>query len=494
MDSKQSFEKHAKYVNFYHKKFANLDTNAESEEYWGLGIENESYLMFQEFDTVTREFIRNNRMPERYSVDYWRNFKTSQLVETLKKLPAKMKVPLYINSYGFRKMDLLGEHMTLYTKGVKENPMYSGQSIDEYLRRVSPEFIEMFEKNVIYDGDTFEFATFNFYKANVIDTIDELKSVKANFLAEINKRLVSKFTIFKKPLVYPQFNYGFVKYQTNQKNVGVCNNGTYHINITLPTKLKAGKIHDEAEFKAQHANAIRAIQWIEPFLVGLYGSPDVLHLLDSTYSGGSQRLNFSRYIGLGTYNSNKMEKGKLLDTFTYDNIGNQVSYFLKIHQKSPYIPPKTIGYDFNYNKFTRHGIELRIFDYFPEQYLESVMNLIILVCQHSLLEPVPDPREDCLWNELAADAITKGSDMKMSDKMIRRISEIFDIGGLDRRYCLWPFSQSRKMKHVAKLLSSGLYTKYSKGPLSMKMSPNMKPIKIVDYNSIIKAEYKKLFL
>ena len=121
------------------------------------------------------------------------------------------------------------------------------------------------------------------------------------------------------------------------------------------------------------------------------------------------------------------------------------------------------------------------------------MNLIILVCEHSLLQPVPDPREDSLWNDLAADAITKGSDTKVSDAMVRRISEIFDTGSLQLSSCLWPFRQSRKMKHVAKLLSSRLYTKYSKGSISMKMSPNMKPIKIVDYNSIIKAEYKKLF-
>ena len=42
---------------------------------------------------------------------------------------------------------------------------------------------------------------------------------------------------------------------------------------------------------------------------------------------------------------------------------NKPHYFNKLHENSPYQPPETIGYDFNYNKFAKHGIELRIFDY-----------------------------------------------------------------------------------------------------------------------------------
>ena len=29
----------------------------------------------------------------------------------------------------------------------------------------------------------------------------------------------------------------------------------------------------------------------------------------------------------------------------------------------------------------KHGIELRIFDYFPEKYLEDIINFIVLLCQ-----------------------------------------------------------------------------------------------------------------
>ena len=59
-----------------------------------------------------------------------------------------------------------------------------------------------------------------------------------------------------------------------------------------------------------------------------------------------------------------------LNDFEYKNTSH---YFNKLHKNSPYIPPTTIGYDFNYNKFIKHGIELRIFDSFPEEYLEDII-------------------------------------------------------------------------------------------------------------------------
>ncbi len=482
MDSKQSYEKHAKYVNFYET------LKMPDDEYWGIGIENETYLMFENMTTVPRKFIEKNQKPERYSVNYWRNYKSPELASTLKKLPDDIHVPIYINSYLFRNADLLGEHATLYLKGTPPNRTYSDESIDQYLRRVSPVFKQLFQNNMIYDGDTFEFTTFDFYKANVIKAINELKIIKASFLNEMNKRLVSKFTMFKEPLIYPPFNYGFAKFASNPNNIAICNNGTYHINITLPTKLtENGQIKNPDEFKAVHANAIRAIQWIEPLLVALYGSPDILHMIDSKYPGGSQRLGFSRYIGLGTYDSELMEKGKLLDSFNYKGTK---CYFNELHADSPYNPPETIGYDFNYNKFTKHGIELRIFDYFPEKYLEPIMNLLILVCQHSMLKTIPDPRADAAWNHLCVKAIRKGSLSKIKPTIRAKLFSVF--GMKNNWFTWWPFNMS--ILSVATAISSSLYTAYKDGDLCAKMSPNMNPVILVDYNGEVKREFSKMVL
>lgn len=481
----------------------NNQYKGHDQEYWGLGIENESYLMFEDLVKVEKSFIQDNQLPERYSVDYWKNYKSVKLQDTIRKLPCSdIRVPIYINSYLFRHTDLLGEHVTLKGSKSKENPIYSGETIDHYLRRVSPEFINFFKTNLIYDGDTFEFTTYNFYKTNVKSVVKELCDVKKTILAELNKRLVSKFTIFKKQLVFPKLNYGLALFFSNLENIAICNNGTYHINLTLPTILNAeGNIKYPEEFKAAHANAIRAIQWIEPLLVGLYGTPDIMSLLDSSYAGGSQRLAFSRYIGLGTYDTNIMEKGKLLDTFEYQGKAN---YFTELHSRSkdsPYLPPKTIGYDFNYNKFKNHGIELRILDYFPEEYLESIMNLLILVCQHSQHgqhgqpgqnSTIPDPRLNAEWLKLCVKAIKKGSKTKIPHSFYSELYKVFGIKQDSWIFYKWPFFMKAPMLHVANRLASDLYKMYSKDSISAKMSPDMKPVVLVDYNSIVKSEFKKL--
>jgi hypothetical protein len=395
----------------------------------------------------------------------------------------------------FRNADLLGEHRTLHGYKTRVNPRYSDESIDEYLKRVSPDYTGFFSKNFIYDGDTFEFTTYNFYKTNVKSVIKELCDVKKKILAEINLRLVSKFTLFKKPLVFPKFNYGFARFMSNPENTAICNNGTYHINLTLPTKLdKDGEIDNPEQFKLEHANAIRAIQWIEPLLVGLYGSPDILCLLDPSYAAGSQRLAFSRYIGVGTYDSKTMEKGKLLDSYSYSDTG-KTNYYTEMHYNksitTPYIPPATIGYDFNYNKFKKHGIELRIFDYFPEEHLEPIMNLIILACQHSLHSTIPEPGDSKEWVNLCMKAVRRGSATKIVYDFYSRLYTVFGIE--DPCFLYNRFLKTKaSMLHVANTLATGLYKNYSKGSICKKMSPEMKPVVLIDYNSLIKKEFKKL--
>lgn len=483
---KQTYEKHEKYLKFYSSK------TQYDEEYWGLGIENESYIMFETLEKVDKLFIQRNQMPERYSVDYWKNYRYVKLQDTLNKLPSTLRVPTYVSSYLFRNVDLLGEHKTIFGSRGKENPIYSDETIDTFLKRVSPAFTKFFEKHLIYDGDTFEFTTCNFYKTDVVSVIKELAIIKSEILAELNKRLISKFTIFKKPLVFPRLNYGFAKFQSNLKNIAICNNGTYHINLTLPTALDAdGQIKNQDEFKANHANAIRAIQWIEPLLIGLYGTPDILSQLDTSYAAGSQRLAFSRYIGLGTFDTSVMEKGKLLDTFSYKDKKNYYEE-LHSHKDSPYFPARTIGYDINYNKFKNHGIELRILDYFPEEYLEAVLNFLILVCQCSLHIVIPDPRLNATWTSVCAKAIKQGSQLKLPHSFYTEVYKVFGLNQDTWLLYRWPFFAKAPMLHVANRLASKLYKKYSKDSVCSKMSPDMKAVVLVDYNSQVKREFAKL--
>jgi hypothetical protein len=214
-----------------------------------------------------------------------------------------------------------------------------------------------------------------------------------------------------------------------------------------------------------------------------------MHILNKSYAGGSLRLMLSRYIGLGTYDSNKMIKGKMLNDFNYLDNNH---WYTKLHENSGYIPPEKIGYDINYNKFTKHGIEIRIFDYFPENYLEDIINFIILVCQYSYYTQIENPLDNELWKDFVIECIKKGSEAKVNYALYCKMKYIFDINHI---YCWGPLFESKKDRTVMAVLNeikNHLYENYKEFSICKKMSPNMKQINFIDYNKEIKEEYKKL--
>lgn len=489
LTSLKGHEKHAKYIDFYKGIYKGIYkglSGACDTEYWGLGIENETYLMNTEFKPVSKKFMVEQHNRERYSVNYWDNFKKEPLKAVLNQLPATNLLPQYVNAYMFQNVDMSGQHKTLYVKGGGANPKFQGTTIDSYLREKSDIIRSMFDTNLIYDGDTFELTTFDFYKTTVTSVLEELDTIKKKFLDEVNRVLVSPKGLFPFPLIYPPLNYGFAVFTTNPNNLAICNAGTYHINITLPTPVNPdGSIKDLEAFRERHANAIRAIQWIEPMLVALYGTPDILHNYDSSYAGGSLRMALSRYIGLGTYDTAKMKKGKLLNCFDWRGKG---TYMSKIHINSPYIPPRTIGYDMNYNKFMKHGIELRFFDYFPEKYLESVINLIVLACAYSDTVDIPDPRKNVVWVDTVAQCIRHGSERLLSRAFIQNIYKVF---GVYSCYWWWPFTHEDSVPNVLGKVVTCLYGGYKDSDICSKLSPGMKPIEIVDYTKKMKLYYRR---
>ena len=51
--------------------------------YWGIGLENETYLQFEESLVVTGQFIREKMGRERYSIDYLKCYKKGSLEAAL---------------------------------------------------------------------------------------------------------------------------------------------------------------------------------------------------------------------------------------------------------------------------------------------------------------------------------------------------------------------------------------------------------------------------
>lgn len=54
-------------------------------------------------------------------------------------------------------------------------------------------FSSHYKENFVYDGDTIEFITQDFYKTNVKDVIEELKTIKNRFIEEIQPIFPKKF-------------------------------------------------------------------------------------------------------------------------------------------------------------------------------------------------------------------------------------------------------------------------------------------------------------
>ena len=288
--------------------------------YWGLGVEHETYLETSKLKQITLKELKENRQRERYCVDYYNVYDTATLNRALDGLfePDKeILIPILANSHTFQKTDINGEHMTTYERVPKTNPKFSGKTMFQWMREENPDVFDAdYDKSYTFDGDTIEFMTQKFYKASVSSVIEELTTIERDFMRALNSlpregilKLYAPFQIAKK-------NYPFASYITNLKNNAMFNNGTFHINITIPTKLnESAQIADFETFKSKHQNLARALQWVSPLLVAVYGTYDPLcesKTNGELFAAGSQRVAVSRYIGMGTYDTDKMEQGKIL--------------------------------------------------------------------------------------------------------------------------------------------------------------------------------------
>lgn len=457
--------KHDKYTKYY----------KPNDTYWGCGIENETYFIFESQLKVKGKDIKLCNKRERYSIDYYRNFDSDKLENFYQIIEdnSYYKVPIYLNAHFFQKCDKNGEHSTLYTRPPQKiNPKYLGESIHSLLIDESVPAQDMYEKTFVYDGDSIEIITNNFYKNTVDDCINELVNSKRILLYSINEVFSSNkiFTKYDKVL-YQDHNYGLCKQITNLNNLSICNNGTYHFNFVLPTKLnKKCEIKNPKKFIKIHQNAIRAIQWLEPLFVALYGSPDFFSTSSEYFAGGSQRCALSRYIGVGTYDTKTMIRGKLLDTF--DPRSNPNLWYNSYHKTSGYICPSTIGFDINFNKFTNHGIEIRFFDYFPEAYLQSVMNVIVLACELSIKKKkIPIATELECWNRQTINSVSMGSDGGIDVEYVKAISKAFGIK-----------IKGNNLRELFQCIADELFLKYSDGKFAKRISPSMPRPIIINHN------------
>lgn len=449
-------EKHDKYRSTYQPNTL----------YWGLGIEHEVYLELGT-QNVPKQYVLTNHNPERYSHDYirqsykpgvyeaavieWiqqqqqqgnvhgRPFPPPSSAQGQKHVDCSMVVPLLMKSHSFFKTDVHNEHQTVFSKTTPPNPKFSGQTLLDSLQAVDPYFVETMGKEWVFDGDTIEFNTLGFFNTTLDGVLDELVTTEQTFVQHLNAALAAipdKHPCLSSEIQIMRKNHAFAMYLTNLSNVNMFNNGTLHFNLTLPTQLDAScNIVNVDEFVQQHKRAIHAIQWLEPLIVAVYGSPDPFAALDQMphcFSKASQRCAVSRYIGLGTYDTDTMVTGKC-NTIPSPR---EQRWFPLTYLKLP-----EMGLDINFRKHHNHGIELRCLDHMEDSASMREVWILLIHLMDLVLESQTGfgtkPTENPVWVELTRQCMVHGPTYVLTKHQMRTLQDVWSIGkGKDVRTIL----------------------------------------------------------
>lgn len=430
-----------------------MKANQKHKYYWGIGLENETYMQFEESLIVSGSFIQEKIGCERYSIDYRTCYKSGVLTEVLETAFDKnknYKVSRMINSHSLDKLDLNYQHKTLATtKPPVDNPEYLGKSILEAFLETQPYNIQsmLTQKNnpmgsVNFDGDSIEFVTKYFENRTIPDSCEELKATKKLFIDKINESSVLNGT-----LNFPSYNIGLNMFMSNQEHLVLFNNGTYHFHITLPTLTENSRIIDYTAFEAKHANAIYLLQWFEPLFIATLGSPDIMGVISSKYhlnekfALGSMRNAMSRYTGVGTFNKT-MAKGKIL-TYQVDEFRKLLKFDKEeniwwrdqVESDLGYELLSDIGLDFNQEKMYQSGFEFRSFDEFPATYLNDVLLAIIVICEHSLnLPDVSWGHDSVVWNNLVFKSLKNGHLAEVNETEKQEVLDLLQLNSFKAEF------------------------------------------------------------
>jgi hypothetical protein len=430
---KNSESKHFKYKNAY----------KPNNTYWGLGIENEIYLEFSKKKIIKKTDVLVKQKNERYSLDYYSNYKKYYLSKGLIHFVSsiedddEIEIPYLLNSHSFTKTDIYNEPARLYTKKCEENPHFCGETFIETLQKTNPYFKNTIDTYWLFDGDSIEFNSINFFNVSLNEILCELEKNKNVFIDELNKTTLeidNKSCFYNENFSIIKKNYAFATYMTNSENIGIFNNGTLHYNLTLPTELdKNAKILNWNKFVKDHQKAVRAIQWIEPFYIAVYCSPDPFSDIEG-FSKASQRCAVSRYIGVGTYNADAMETGKILTKPINEIVCSAHKFWWRnaFVENNAYANLDEIGMDINFNKHYNHGIELRFIDHIENETtmresFEFIIYLMDFILDSDKINSYKNPIINSIWNNLVYNAMTHGKNYSLADDERELYSTIFEF-------------------------------------------------------------------
>lgn len=436
-----------------------------NEIFWGIGVEHETYLESSQRITTTLKDIAEKRKPERYSVNYYSVYKPPDLEQAFADLSqCTAELPILINSHSFTHCDISGEHRTTYSKQPRPNPKFAGKTFHEFLIDHDPYFKEAHENQFIFDGDSIEFVNLDFYNKCVSEVLDELCAHEDEFVARLNAVLKAHTTHLTPhlPLDLAHQNYPFARHITNPTNYSMFNNGTIHINITLPSQLDAsGQIADMQQFTRDHRNFIRVIQWLEPLWIAVYGAGDIFSAIHpQRFCAGSQRLAVSRYIALGTFDARTMPMGKILLLKRSKLEGTE--WYDELYATSAYNSLEYVGLDINFNKHFAHGVELRFLDAMPTRDLERVMEEVIFCADfaHVWGDYIEDIHDHPEWQRVATQCLRYGKNGIISEEAVEMYRTVLHMDIPEGEYYA---------DELYEEIATRLGADYSNGPCSRRM-------------------------
>lgn len=355
------------------------------------------------------------------------------------------------------------------------NIAYSGKPIIELIRGAVVLRTMMDSGLLSFDESLIKISTSDIYDTTTEKCIHELITSCEDITHNLRNIFSEHDILSSYGLVRLQdYNYCVVKYFDDPIHYFSFSPGaSYNIFLMLPTDLNlTGVPKNMNEFIEQHNNAIRAIQWIEPLMIAVYGTPDLLSVFDPSFSKGSKRNSIGSESCPGSYDSTK--------EYSTDTTTDMPSWFHQYHTNTGYVVNTVFGLDIILRKTKCYGIEIRFMDHVLPSHMYNIINIILLLCQHALTNPVSNPVTNTTWNDAILRALRDGHEMRLCHEYINCINKEFEM----------ELSSSSLIDFFG-IFSDNIFYRYHKSDFIRNASPNMlRPI-IVNVNEYMHQMLKQ---
>lgn len=236
--------------------------------------------------------------------------------------------------------------------------------------------------------------------------------------------------------------------------------GSYHVTITLPHPRDI----EREEFVKIHQNCANAIQWIEPLLITAFFGPDMAAVgagpepgIEGSFrimavgwgnlAGSDVRKFGTEGIGRGAIRKTKWRDGfrlkgtrrirdcirtappqykNAVDILTSDfRTFNFMTDMAKCQREhTPYDCPKVDGGVME----PPYGMEIRIFDHFPSEYVLDLLKIIILVAANAARHPPSSyVYNSTIWRECVQGVMREGWNYQINRKYVKKLREILGL-------------------------------------------------------------------